>query len=161
MTPLQGATMHIEMNQAEPLALPVWKDPQSFVLLEHVRDEARAFFRCWDDAGNPVNEVGCIHFQGVWYLHSARFLATKGYPDVAATELRSYYLRVPESDLVKELMEKRIAQDPDWRQYDKRHYLHYVIECHDFYYDIVAVSAAFSLLPASESGGLLRRWDQV
>lgn len=159
--PPQGTTTNMEMNQAQPIALPVWKDPQSFVLLEHVRDEARIFFRCRDDAGNPLNEVGCIHFQGVWHVHSERHLAMKGYPDVAATELRSYYLWVPESGLVKALTEKRCAWDPDWKQYDKRQYLHYVIESHDFHYDIVAASAAFSLIPASESGGLLQRWDQV
>lgn len=153
--------MNIKMNQADPIALPVWKDPQSFVLLEHVRDEARVFFRCRNDAGNPMDEVGCIHFQGVWQLNSERFLATKGYPNVAATELRSYYLWVPESGLVNELMEKRFARDPNWKQYDKRRYLHYVIESHDFYYDIIAASAEFSLIPAADSGGLLQRWDQV
>jgi len=148
-------------DRATPIGLDVWKDPQGFVLIEHVRDEAWLTFRCWDSAGVIANHVGCLHFKGVWHLSSSRFCKIRSYPDIEATELASYYLEVKNSSLLKTLRDRRAAHDPDWETYDKGKYRHWVVESHDFYTEVIASRVSFSKLEGTEARRCFSVWDMV
>ncbi len=149
------------MNEAIEIELPVWKDPQNFVIVEHVRDEAWVNFRCWDDNGTELDTVGCLHFEGVWFLNSERFREQKGYPNIKENLFRSYYLKVPESDLLLRLLSERTNRNPDWQNYDNRNYEHYVVESNDFYYDIIASKVSFAVKTDIESKRCFRLWENV
>lgn len=151
----------MKIDQAKPIGLDVWKDPQGFVLIEHVRDEAWLTFRCWDSAGAIANHVGCLHFEGVWHLSSSRFGKIRGYPYIEPTDLVSYYLEVSSSSLLKALQDQRTAHDPDWETYDKRNYRHWVVESHDFYTEVIASHVSFSKLEGTEAKRYFSVWDVV
>ncbi len=97
----------MDNDLAIPIELPVWKDPQNFVIIHHVRDEAWTYFRCWETPGEDAEYVGCLHFEGVWHVESSRFSETKGYPNVMETDLHSYYLIIEDSSLLKTLTAER------------------------------------------------------
>jgi hypothetical protein len=152
---------YFKTDRATPIALDVWKDPQGFVLIEHVRDEAWLTFRCWDSAGSIAAHVGCLHFEGVWHLSSNRFQKTRSYPDIEVTDLVSYYLEVKNSSLLKALHDQRTAHDPDWKSFDKRKYRHWVVESHDFYTEITASRVSFSELEGVEAKRCFTVWDAI
>ena len=150
------------MNEATVIDITVWKDPQNFIIVEHVRDEADVYFRCWNDDGNEADYIGWLHFDSVWYLQSERHLGTKGYPNVKNNKYKSYYLVVSESDLLKDLIASRSNIDSDWRKYDAREYQHYIIESHDFYYNIIASKIVFTeLKDEAICNRMFKRWDEV
>ena len=147
---------------ATPVGLDVWKDPQGFVLSEQVRDEVWCYFQCWTENGSSDRErVGCLHFVGVWHLASTRFGATKGYPNVRETALRSYYLLVEDSPLLVKLAAQRSEHDPDWQRCDRRCYRHWIVESHDFYTDIVAAQVEFNSLTGAPAARCFAIWDNV
>ena len=146
---------------AKPIGLPVWKDPQNFVITHHVRDEAWVYFRCWEAPGETADDVGCLHFEGVWHVGMARFSKTRGYPNIQETDLRSYYLVVEKSSLLKSLQEQRAAHDPEWRKYDRRQYRHYVVESHDFYTHIIAAKVGFSMVRGEAAERHFEVWENT
>lgn len=152
----------MDAASATPVELDVWKDPQGFVLFEHVRDETRCYFQCWTEDGHlDIEHVGCLHFNGVWHLASTRFRETKGYPNVRGTSLRSYYLLIEDSPLLMELVEQRSKHDPDWQRYDKRCYRHWIVEGHDFYTEVVAAEVEFRILSGPPTARFLPVWGKV
>lgn len=146
---------------ATPIALDVWKDPQNYVITHHVRDEAWCYFRCWQGPAEDAPYIGCLHFQGVWHISSTRYGPLKGYPNVADTDLRSYYLIVEDSRLLKSLKEQRAGHDPDWQTCDPRRYGHYIVESHDFYSDLIAEKATCSTVEGVEAQPLFDLWDRI
>ncbi len=94
-------------------------------------------------------------------MGSTRFSGLKGYPNVAESSARSYYLEVENSQLLERLASDRSNRDPDWRRYDRRDYKHYIVESHDFYLDLVASRVTFSRLQGNDAESLFRLWEQV
>lgn len=146
---------------AKPIALEVWKDPQSFVITQHVRDEAWVYFRCWETAGEEAGYIGCLHFEGVWHVDGSRFPETKGYPNIMETDLRSYYLIIEGSRLLKALETQRAAYHPEWKKFDRRRYRHYVVESHDFYINIIANNVSFSIIEGDRAKPFFEIWKTV
>lgn len=146
---------------ADPIELPVWKDPQNFVIVEHVRDEVWIYFRCWEEPGIDADYIGCLHFQAVWHLESTRFKPTKGYPNVTDTDAVSYYLHVKHSTLLRSLIQNRADNDPDWVKYDKDEYLHYIVESHDFFTHIVAKKVNFFKIDKKDQRHYEKIWEKV
>ena len=148
-------------DTARPIALDVWKDPQNFVITHHVRDEAWIYFRCWETAGVAAGHVGCLHFEGVWHIDSTRFSDTRGYPNVMETDLRSYYLLIEDSSLLKALETRRAGHDREWNKYDRRPYRHYVVESHDFYTNVIAGKVSFSIIGGERAKPFFEVWETV
>jgi len=146
---------------ARPVALEVWKDPQNFVITHHVRDEVWVYFRCWETAGEDARYIGCLHFEGVWHLDSSRFSMTRGYPNIMETDLRSYYLVIDDSNLLKTLTAERSRHDPGWEKYDRRQYKHYIVESHDFYINIVAGKVSFATIEGSQTKLYFDVWNNA
>ena len=146
---------------ATPVELEVWKDPQGYVLIRHIRDEAWLFFKCWEATGEETTYIGCLHFEGVWHLSSTRFSEYKSYPDVEESDFRAYYIVVNNSPLLASLINDRQRHSPDWRNYDQRDYKHWIVESHDFYTDIVAAEVSFSTISGEEAEHCFKIWEQV
>lgn len=148
-------------DQAAAIALDVWKDPQGYVLIEHVRDEAWFYFKCWQSAGVDASYIGCLHFEGVWHISSSRFHKFKSYPNIKETDLTSYYLIITNSALLNTLKNQRAEDDPNWEKYDKRSYNHWVVESHDYYTNIIAAKVSFSKIEKKAANHFLAIWDKV
>lgn len=144
-----------------PIALDVWKDPQNYIITQNVRDEAWIYFRCWETAGEEAEYIGCLHFVGVWYMDSNRFSNSRGYPNVMETDLRSYYLVIDNSSLLKALANQRSKHDLGWENYDHRRYKHYVVDSHDFYINIVASRVTFSIVDGERATQYFDVWNNV
>ena len=65
-------------------------------------------------------------------------------------------------NVLESLIRRRATLDPNWRKYDHREYKHYVVESHDFYYDIVASTVEFKVIKDLKiCGRLFERWAEV
>jgi len=151
----------MKIDQARAISLDIRKDPQSFVLIKHVRDEAWFYIRCLETENEIADHVGCLHFRGVWHIDSTRFRKYKHYPNTIETNLTSYYLKVDDSSLLSSLKKQRTQNDPDWQLYDKRDYKHWVVESHDFYTNIVASEVSFFKMEGGEVEWCFATWDKV
>ncbi len=151
----------MNIDYAKPIELPVRKDPQGYVLIEHVRDEAWFYLRCLKSDFEDAAYVGCLHFEGVWHVSSTRFQKLRGYPYVEDTDLMSYYLVVQNSSLLRSLTETRTAVNCDWQLYDKRKYKHWVVESHDFYTNIVAAKVSFSIVQGQKAVQCFEIWNNI
>jgi hypothetical protein len=151
----------VRANCGIPIELSVWKDPQGYVLVEQTRDEAWLYFSCWSSAGVTADHVGCLHFEGVWHLSSTRFKNIRSYPDIAESDLRSYYLAVADSSLLKKLETDRSAEDTDWRRYDQKQYTHWVVESHDYYTNVVASQVSFQQVTGQQAQKCFDVWNRV
>ena len=151
----------MNIDCATPLELPVRKDPQGYILIEHVRDEAWLYIRCLKSDVEDAAYVGCLHFEGVWHISSTRFQELRGYPNIEYTDLLSYYLVVQKSSLLHSLEEERTAVNDDWQLYDKRNYRHWVVESHDFYTNIVAGKVSFSVVHGQKATKCFEIWSKI
>jgi hypothetical protein len=151
----------MQYDLATPVKLPVWKDPQNFIITQSVRDEAWMYFRCWERAGEQANYIGCLHFTGVWHIDFTRFNKTRGYPNVEDTDLCSYYLLVQNSNLLASLKAQRSMNFPGWENQDYKLYHHYIVESHDFYTHIVGQAPSFYKIHGTETKPYDEIWDRV
>lgn len=151
----------MDYGLAVPVELDVWKDPQCFVITEHIRDEAWVWFQCWSSPGKPADYVGCLHFEGVWHIESTRHLQERSYPNVMSNEFISCYLTVEKSSLVSRLKQQRSEHDKNWAAYDRRSYSHYIVENHDFLVHIIASDVRFSTVENHKVCYLINRWETV
>lgn len=146
-------------DMATVIPLDIRKDPQIFVIVEYVRDEAWLYIL---EADNEIADyVVCLHFQGVWHIESTRFRRYKSYPNMKETSLTSYYLKIDNSSLLDSLQKQRTDDDPDWELYDKRDYKHWIVESYDFYTDIIADKVSFSRLEGEKARRCITVWDKV
>lgn len=145
------------------IELEVIKDPQGFVIVEHVRDEAWLNFQHLHSRANfnYSKQVACLHFEGVWHLSSSRFKKLKSYPNIQPTASTSYYLHIKNSTLLQTLRDQRSSIQSDWQQYDRREYKHWVVESHDFYTNIIASRVEFSLLEEDASKHYFNIWNKI
>lgn len=77
------------------------------------------------------------------------------------TDLRSYFLIIEDSSLLKKIEEQRAAHDPEWQKYDRRRYRHYVVESHDFYTNIIADKVSFSAVEGERAKPYFEMWENV
>lgn len=149
------------IDQATAISLDVWKDPQSYVLIEYVRDEAWIYFKCWKSPSVDSSYIGCLHFEGVWHLSSSRFKKYRSYQYIEATDLTSYYLIIKKSSLLNSLQKQRTIDNSEWKKYDKRSYKHWIVESHDFYTNIIAVKVSFMQIDKKTAHHYLAIWNKI
>jgi hypothetical protein len=134
------------------IPLNVWQDPQGNVVLRYSREECVIYFGCWTDAGIPADYIGQVTFHNAWAVRGL-CLEWHGYK-IAETHYHSSILSVENSKWLSQLSEQRLTLYPNWKQWDTREYLHYVVSGHDNYYDVVATGFEESIVPESEAGEL-------
>ncbi|HZG81786.1 MAG TPA: hypothetical protein VEZ13_13540 [Brevibacillus sp.] len=143
---------------AIPIKLDVWQDPQGDIILHSSGRDCFVYFGCWDDESNPCDYIARISFNGCIaskYIHS-QFLNYK----VEEHNFHSYILSIQNSSWVKQVAEneKRIYGD---RAIDYSLYLHYVVQGHDVYVEIIAKEFTLTKIYRHEAGDIVRLIDEA
>lgn len=123
------------MKNAIPTALDFWQDPQSDIILIYSENECSVSFRCWSDAGVPADFIGQLTFSGAAAVRSfhREFVPYQ----TAEHGLKSYILKVIDSDLTREHVEYRNLHYPNSPITEKTHF---VVVGHDIYHEVLASS---------------------
>jgi len=146
---------------AEAIKFDVWLYPQEFPIVEHVRDEVRVYSRFINEKSEFIGIV-CLKFSYVWYISAKRFMKYKSYVNTKEHTYKSYYLHIDNSSLLDKLYMERDKIDPKWREYDYKEYKHYIVEAHDFYYNIIATDVKASIVKNKKDiKRLYKRWEEV
>src|SRR5689334_18467740 len=121
---------------AVPISLQVWQDPQGDVVLKYSRSECSISFGCWMNTGEPADYICELVFDQAW--------AVRGY----RSEYLPYQLKqglsqsniyeVENSNWLQQASEQRARSYPNWRNWDKKVYHHYVVQGHENYYELLA-----------------------
>jgi hypothetical protein len=144
--------MSIELETATAIPLNAWQDPQGDVVLRYSRERCHIYFGCWVDAGTPADYLCELTFHNAW---AARGLCLEGAPyKTNPHSYHSFILVVEESRWLQQLAAQRLEYYPRWKSWDTREYLHYVVEGHDNYYDIVATGFDEAIVFEADAGEL-------
>ena len=137
-----------------PLPLKVWQDPQGDVILHYSREDCSVYFGCWAGAGEPAAYLCRLTFHHAWAVRGfcLEFLPYK----IPEHKYRSCVYRVEGSTWLKQVSEQRHRNYPEWKSWDGREYLHYVVSGHDNYCDIIAAGFDEQIIPESEAGEMAR-----
>lgn len=146
--------MNSSLEIAVPIPLKIWQDPQGDVILHHTRDECFVYFGCWAKAGEPANYLGKLIFQNAWAVRGLR-LEFIPY-EIKEHKYHSCIYAINDSQWLTQMTAQRLRNYPDWKSWDTREYLHYVISGHDNYYDIIATEFHEQILAENEAGELAR-----
>jgi hypothetical protein len=129
------------------IPLEFWKDPQGDIILIFSERECSIYFNCWSAPGEPADFIGHLSFQ---HASAARSFNREFLPyHVTKHEHRSYILSIADSDFIREHAAYREQHYPGSRV-DARDRVHYVVEGHDIYHEVLAASFAASKIPKRE-----------
>lgn len=120
---------------AVPIPLAVWQDPQGNLTLNHTDGLCEVLFDCWDESGEPADYSCSIKFQQAW---AVRGVCMESTPYKYKEHLRSCIYEIENSLWLDELSKMRVAYYPEWKDWDKRIYKHFLVTGHDNYYEIIA-----------------------
>jgi hypothetical protein len=128
-----------------PIVVPlnIWQDPQGDVILVYSERECSIYCACWTAAGQAADYIAQLSFEG---SRGVRSYGREYLPyEVPKHEFRSWILKIPDSDLIRE----HVA-------YREKHYAnssaqppvpsHYVVVGHDIYHEILANGFAASTI---------------
>ena len=141
------------------IPLNVWQDPQGNVVLRYSREECLIYFGCWTDAGSPADYLGQLTFHHAWAVRGLR-LEWHGY-EIAEHKYHSSILSIQNSKWLSQLTEQRLHAYPNWKRWDTREYLHYVVSGHDNYYELIATGFEESIVSQAHAGELAYLIDQT
>lgn len=151
-------TLHLtEVAVAVPLK--VWQDPQGNVVLNASREDCAVYFGCWIEAGIPANYLCRLRFQNAWAVRGFS-LGTPPYK-IEEIDYRSRIYYVENSRLLKEAVQQRTRDYPQWLSWDRKTYRHYVVSGHDNYFDIIASEFTEEIIQRGEAGTLTYLIDQA
>ena len=142
---------------AVPVPLKVWQDPQGDVVLQHSRERCTISFACWEDAGEPADYICQLVFDHAW---AVRAVNSEFLPSEIHEPQRSCIYEVKESEWLIALSKERSRCHPEWRNWDKRSYHHYVVQGHDNYCEVLAEGFVERIVSRDEAGVLARLIDE-
>lgn len=153
----------MDKDKALKIPIDVWQDPQGDIVLNTSERECTVFFGCWDEQGDPANYLSKISFKNCLaskYTHS-QFLPYKIYEDKA----HSYILKIENSTWLRELIDEKRKLYPAeihiGLSWDKKKYVHFVVQGHDAYIDIIATEFNIEIIPRERAGELVRLIDEA
>jgi hypothetical protein len=131
-----------DMSQVTIIPLDVWKNPQGDVILIFSERECSVYFGCWSAAGEPADFIAHLSFQ---CASAARSFGREFLPyQVPKHEYQhSYILSIADSEFVREHIDYRQRHYPN----DTRDRIHFVVDGHDIYHDILAASFTVTKIP--------------
>jgi hypothetical protein len=142
---------------AVPIPLQFLQDPQGDVVLTHSRSECAVYFGCWTDQGEPAEFICQLQFDHAWVVRGYR---SEYLPyQVEQRPPPSGVYRIENSTWPPQACEQRLKNYPEWRSWDDRKYVHYIVHGHDNYYEILASGFTEKKLPYHEAGELKRLAD--
>jgi len=144
---------------AVPIPLHAWQDPQGDVVLKQSQLGCCIYFGCWADAGEPADYICELRFDQAWAI---RGICSEYLPyQHGEGHSRSDIYKIENSIWLKQASEQRAKSYPNWRNRDKSSYHHYVVEGHDYYYEIIAAGYTERQIPYAEAGELKRLVDEA
>ena len=146
-------------EMAVPIHLQVWQDPQGDVVLKHSRSECTVYFGCWVNAGEPADYICELRFNHAWAVRgcSSEYLPYKLREGLSCSDI----FEVENSTWLKQASRERAKSYPNWRNWDKKVYHHYVVQGHDNYYEILATGYTERQISYAEAGELKRLVDKA
>lgn len=148
-------------DEAKAVCLDCWLYPQEFPIVVHVRDIVKVYYRCIDEKFNFSNIV-CLKFSNVWFISAQRHLKFGSYQNIAEHNCRSYYLQIKESTLLEKISKERTEWEHDWKKYDSNKYIHFIVEGHDFYHNIIASKVKIRTIKKKKTiKKLYKIWNKV
>ncbi len=85
----------------------------------------------------------------------------EGLPYQIKEHRRSCIYEIENSEWLKQVSEQRLRNYPEWKNWDKRKYRHFVVSGHDNYYDIIATDFEEQKIPEDEAGELVKLIREV
>lgn len=143
---------------AVPIPLKVWQDPQGDLVLHHSREGCTVSFACWDAAGEPADYLCQLKFKHAW---AVRGLNSEYLPYDREEYHRSCVYEVVNSDWLKHESELRSKNYPEWPEWNRKTYHHYVVSGHDNFYEVIAEGFEEKTVPSSDAGELGRLIDHA
>lgn len=143
---------------AIPIPLKAWQDPQGDVVLQHSRNGCTISFACWDDAGQPADYICKLVFDHAW---AVRAVNSEFLPYEINEPQRSCVYEIKDSEWLIGISKQRSDYYPEWRNWDKRSYHHYVVRGHDNYCEVVAEAFVERIVPRDEAGELASLIDEA
>jgi hypothetical protein len=140
------------VERAIQIRLKNWQDPQGDVALLFTRDRCEVFFGCWAAPAEPADHLVRLSFEHGW---AARCVCSEYPPytyEINERSPSSSILEVQESQWLKELSDRRLETYPRWKDWDHKRYLHYVVQGHDNYVDVVALGFTETLISREAAG---------
>jgi hypothetical protein len=153
----------MDYDKATAVSIPVWQDPQSFVITVQARDEIWAYFELKKNDGSKEKKIaGCLHFKGVWALKTNRFKNLHYYPNVVNDNFNGYYLIVQDSSWLTSLFQERDdCENYDWKAFDKTVFHHYIVQSNKHWVDIVAKDVNFLKIKMKEIKQIKKIWKSI
>ena len=137
------------MFQATAIQLPFWQDPQGPLAVAIFESTCQVFFALWDLDRNQISDcLGKVTFSKCW---ATRTVGTE-YSHYCPTPhgFHSYLLEVEESAWLTEQSQNRLETYPNWLNWDKTTYHHYVVEGAGSYVEVIAAGFAAEMASAQE-----------
>lgn len=143
---------------AAPIPLKVWQDPQCDVVLHAGRDGCAVYFGCWAIAGEPADYICKLTFTHGWAVrgYNSEFL-----PYERGGCSRSCIYEIENSEWLRQETTQREKNYPEWKEWDKKSYHHYVVSGHDNYYEIIAASFDEQIILRADAGEMARLIDEA
>ena len=122
---------------AVAIPLKVWQDPQGNPLLINSERRCEIFFGCWEEAGTPANYICRIEFNSAWAIRS---YGIEYLPYEIKEQKHSAIFEIENSKWLKESSDYRLKSYPEWKNWDKKIYHHFVVQGHDEFVEVLAES---------------------
>jgi len=144
---------------AIPIPLRSWQDPQGDIVLKFARQECPIYFGGWMCPGEPADYIGELTFEHAW---AVRGYCSEYLPySIKGKIHRSSIFEIQNSTWLSQESQQRARGYPDWHNWDKRTFHHYVVQGHDNYYEILASGFIEKSIPYDEAGELKRLIDEA
>ena len=128
------------------------------MLLQHSREGCTVSFGCWVDAGEPADYICQLVFDHAW---AVRAVDLEFLPYEVHEPQRSCIYQISDSEWLIAASEARSHYYPEWRDWDKRSYHHYVVQGHDNYCEVLALGFVERIIPRDQAGVLARLIDEA
>ncbi|EHT2455442.1 hypothetical protein KXE84_003606 [Escherichia fergusonii] len=134
----------MKKDYAYAIELPYWQAPNDYVHIESIGDSLIISFPLWRASTKYSRFKGVVEFTEVWATRYERNKDRRYYTPCGENDFASCYWVVPVSSWLEKLENERTEHFTDWKLYDSGTYTHYIVQCHDFYIEIIAKKITIS-----------------
>ncbi|MWP61564.1 hypothetical protein GQ593_04250 [Gilliamella sp. Pas-s25] len=125
-------------DHAYPIELPFWQAPNDDIVINSKGDTLTAYCKIWYKPAKYSKFTGIFQFSNVWAMRFERNKQCAYYSHCDSDDVNSCYWVIPESSWLEQLVNERQSHFPNWRQYDRGEYWHYIIQSDSFYVEVIA-----------------------
>jgi hypothetical protein len=137
-------------NVAVPIELPFQINAQGNAVLLSATGESQVFVSLWDEQGYEMPHLGKFRFINAW---ASEYFATENGGSYLTADSAPYgfLARIESSTWLAECIKRRLSRYPNWLQWDKRNYHHFMVHGHDNYVQIIAEQFEISFATEAEN----------